>query len=119
MNPVILQIETPVHGRVLVRPSSGPVAEGLLVGFHGYGENAAVQLERLIGIEGTAGWTVASVQGLNRFYRGRSEETVASWMTREDRELAIAANLAYVARALQEVREYRVLTGESCAEGDR
>lgn len=116
---MILQVETPVHGRVLLRPASGPMPEGLLVGFHGYAENAAIQLERLAGIEGTAGWTLASVQGLNRFYRGRSTETVASWMTREDRELAIAANLVYVNRAIQDVRRFCATGGGDPAEGDR
>src|SRR6185503_13854280 len=39
----------------------------------------------------------------NRFYRSRSEEIVASWMTRQDRELAIADNLAYVAAVIDTV----------------
>ena len=99
-------VETPVHGRVLVRSASGATAAGILVGFHGYGENAAIQLERLIAIPGTDGWILASIQGLNRFYRGRSQDTVASWMTREDRDHAIAANIAYVDRAITTVRDH-------------
>ena len=73
------------------------------MGFHGYKENAAIQLERLEGIPGVSAWTLVSVQGLHRFYLGRTEEVVASWMTREDRDTAIADNLAYVAAALEEV----------------
>jgi dienelactone hydrolase len=89
------------------------------VGFHGYAENAAIQMERLAGLAGAAGWALASVQGLNRFYRGRSEETVASWMTSEDRDLAIAANLHYVDHAIHEVRKYCTAGGEDPDEGDR
>ena len=44
-----------------------------------------------------------SVQGLHRFYRGRTDEVAASWMTREDRDVAILDNLAYVAAALDDV----------------
>ena len=39
---------------------------------------------------------LVSVQGLHRFYQRRTNEVIASWMTRQDRELAIADNLAYV-----------------------
>ena len=88
---------------MLVRPARAAAARGVLVGFHGYKENAATQLERLEGIPGVSAWTLVSVQGLHRFYLGRTEEVVASWMTREDRDTAIADNLAYVAAALDEV----------------
>jgi len=88
---------------MLVRPARAAAARGLLVGFHGYIENAAIQLERLERIPGASAWILVSIQGLHRFYRGRTEEVVASWMTREDRDVAIADNLAYVATALDEV----------------
>ena len=42
-----------------------------------------------------------SVQALHRFYQRRSEDIVASWMTRQDRELAIADNVAYVHRVIE------------------
>ena len=96
------------HGRMLVRPARAAASRGLLVGFHGYMENAAIQLERLVGIPGASAWTVVALQGLHRFYRGRTEEVVASWMTREDRDIAIADNLAYVAAALDEVPRGRI-----------
>jgi predicted esterase len=88
---------------MLVRPARAAAARGVLVGFHGYKENAAIQLKRLEEIPGVSAWTLVSVQGLHRFYLGRTEEVVASWMTREDRDTAIADNLAYVAAALDEV----------------
>ena len=94
-------IETAVHGRYLLRPAAGR-ARGVLVGFHGYGENAAPMLESLREIPGVERWAVASIQGLHPFYR-RSGEVVASWMTRQDRETAIADNIAYVGRAVGEI----------------
>jgi predicted esterase len=99
-----LSIRTTSHGRVLVRRSQQPAATGVLAGFHGYMENAAIQMARLTAIPGSATWTLVSVQGLHRFYRGRSEEVIASWMTREDREDAIADNIEYAAAALETVR---------------
>ena len=50
------------------------------------------ELERLPGLES---WKLVSVEALHPFY-GRSREVVACWMTKQDRELAIAENLAYV-----------------------
>ena len=91
----VVQIETPVHGRVLITPATG-TPRGILLGFHGYAETAEVQLERLAAIPDASAWTLVSIQGLNRFYRGRTQETVASWMTRQDREIAIPDNLCYV-----------------------
>lgn len=96
-------IETAVHGRYVLRPASGPPA-GVLVGFHGYGESAEPHLETLLQIPGVESWTVASIQGLHPFYT-RSGEVVASWMTKLDREVAIADNIAYVRRAVGELLE--------------
>jgi predicted esterase len=94
-------VPTITHGRVLVRPARAAAAGGMLVGFHGYMENAAIQMDRLEAIPGTAAWTLVAIQGLHRFYRGRTDDVVASWMTREDRDDAIADNLAYIAAALE------------------
>lgn len=96
-------IATQTHGRVLIRPARAAAARGVLVGFHGYVENADVQMERLASIPGASSWTLVSVQGLHRFYRGRTEDVVASWMTRQDREAAIADNVEYVDAALESV----------------
>jgi predicted esterase len=85
---------------VLVRRAGAQPSRGVLAGFHGYAENAAIQLARLEEIPGADAWTLVSVQGLHRFYRQRTEDIAASWMTREDRETAIADNMAYVNAAL-------------------
>src|SRR5262245_49043533 len=97
------------HGRYLVAaPADGTsetAARGpLLVGFHGYAEDAELHLERLRAIPGSDRWLMVSIQGLHRFYRGRSRDVVASWMTRQNRDLMIADNLSYVSAVIDEVR---------------
>ncbi len=75
----------------------------MLIGFHGYGEDAETQLERLRAIPGIASWVIVSVQALHRFYERRTNRVVASWMTRQDRESAIADNIAYVQNCIDAV----------------
>ncbi len=89
-------IRAATHGRYLVAPPEGSGPWPLLVGFHGYAEAAEIALERLVAVDPDGAWLRVAVQGLNRFYRRRSNEVIAGWMTRQDRELAIADNLAYV-----------------------
>jgi predicted esterase len=98
--PELHVIETATHGRVLVRRARTRPVRGVLAGFHGYTETAAIQLKRLEALPGADAWTLLSVQGLHRFYRGRTPEIAASWMTHEDRESAIADNVAYVNAAV-------------------
>lgn len=93
------RVTAEVHGRFLVRRGRG---RGVLAGFHGFGETAEVVMEQLLLIPGLEEWTLVSVQALHPFYR-RSGEVVACWMTRQDRELAIEENVAYVRRVLEEV----------------
>lgn len=93
-----LNIATRIHGRVLVREAGD--AALVIAGFHGYMENAEIQMARLEALPGTERATLISVQGLHRFYRGRSEEVVAGWMTRQDREAVIADNIEYADRAI-------------------
>ena len=101
----IRTIETPVHGRFLWEDRG----EGrLLVGFHGYAETADVHLAELHRIEGTSGWSLAAVQALHPFYT-RSGEVVANWMTKVDRELAMADNIEYVRRVLGSLPRPRTL----------
>ena len=88
-------IETTTHGRYLVRPGSSRY----LVGFHGYGQTAEIMLADMEQIPGIGEWTLVSIQALNRFY-GRNEEVAACWMTRQDREEAIADNILYVQRVM-------------------
>ncbi len=90
-----------VHGRYLTsRPGAAPV--GLLVGFHGQGETAAIEMAHLSAIAAGRPWMLVSVQGLNRYYT-RKGDVVAAWMTREDRALVIEDNIAYVGSVVAEV----------------
>jgi predicted esterase len=91
------------HGRYLVRLPSVNGPWPMLVGFHGYRENAATHMAALERIPGSEAWLIAAVQGLHRFYT-KGGDVVASWMTSEDRELAIADNIAYARAAVDAIR---------------
>jgi predicted esterase len=95
----VVHVPARVHGRVVVRdaPFDGKRSR-LLLAFHGYAQRAEAMIETLAPVPGIEHWTIASIQALHAFY-GRGGDVVASWMTREDRELAIAENVAYVDEA--------------------
>jgi predicted esterase len=100
--PVVRAIQIPIHGRYCVRPPTGAPA-GLLVGCHGYAQQAegfAADLEMIPGVDR---WLLVSIQGLHRFYT-RTGDVVASWMTSQDRELMIADNVTYVREVVARVR---------------
>jgi predicted esterase len=95
-----VQIETPTHGRVLIEEAADGTPSHLLVAFHGYGENAEDVLEQARTIPGISSWRIAAVQALHRFYRRDHRKVIANWMTRQDRDAAIADNVEYVNRAV-------------------
>lgn len=95
-------LATAVHGRYLLR--RGRPAAPLLLGFHGYGETADAHFAQLVQVPGLEAWTLCAVQALHPFYDRRTNQVVASWMTKQDRELAIADNLAYVGGVAAAVR---------------
>lgn len=90
-------IETPVHGRYL-HVTRDP--RRLVFGFHGYGETAEAHLGELERIPGIKEWSIAAVQALHPFYVRSTQEVVASWMTKLDRDAAIADNIEYVRRVV-------------------
>ena len=96
-------IKTSIHGRYLVVAPEQATPAPMLVGFHGYAEDAETQLERLRAIPESCQWLCVSIQALHRFYRSRTDKVVASWMTRQDREAAITDNIAYVEACLTEI----------------
>lgn len=102
-----------VHGRYLHEQRS---TARLLVGFHGYAEIAEWNLEELQRIPGVEDWSVVAVQALHPFYT-RRREVVASWMTRLDRDLAIADNVAYVRAVLSELPSPRTLVFAGFSQG--
>jgi len=107
-------IAATVHGRYLVR--DGP-PERLIAGFHGYAEDAERHMKDLLRIDGIDQWTVVAVQALHPFYAGRTEKVVASWMTRLDRDLAIADNIAYVRSVLAEFPRARTIVFAGFSQG--
>jgi predicted esterase len=101
--PIERSIAVATHGRFVVVPPevSGPAP--ILAGFHGYAEDAQIQLARLGGLPGSDRCLVVSIQGLHSFYNRRTNEVVASWMTKQNRAEAIADNIAYVKTCLDAV----------------
>ncbi len=99
----VRSIATATHGRYLLRRPAEPPAL-LLVGFHGYRENATRHLAELERIPGAEAWALLAVDALHAFYAGSTGEVLRGWMTRELREEAIADNVAYVRRILDIVR---------------
>src|SRR6188474_2355549 len=106
-------LETAVHGRYLYEDRG---EERLLVGFHGYAETAEIHLAELEKLPGIERWSVASIQALHPFYT-RSGSIVASWMTKLDRELAVADNIAYVRRVLASLPAPRTLVFVGFSQG--
>ncbi len=109
----IANVPATVHGRYLYE-DRGP--ERLLVGFHGYAETADVNFAELQKLPGIERWSVVSIQALHPFYT-RTGEVVANWMTKLDRELAIADNLAYVANVLAQLPAPRQLVFTGFSQG--
>jgi predicted esterase len=91
-------------GAYLVRGSESGQPAPLLVGFHGYGGSAEGCLEDLERIPGSEDLVIAAVQALHRFYDRKHDAVVGSWMTRLDREQAIADNERYVASVVAALR---------------
>ena len=108
--PSLATIEARTHGRYLVRVPRIAGPWPLLGGFHVYAENAGDHMDALQAIPGTETWLLVSIQALHPFYT-RKDRVVGSWMTRDERELAIADNIDYVGRVLTRVRaEYQTST---------
>lgn len=97
------EIPAQVHGRYLIEAPAEPRGCPLVVGFHGYGENAERHLEELRRLPGASRRVLCAVQALHPFYN-RTGEVIASWMTRLQRERAIQDNLRYVASVVAEVK---------------
>jgi predicted esterase len=100
----VQQIATLVHGTYLVEPPEPIAGAPLLVGFHGYGENAAIHLAELARIPGASRFLLCSVQALHPFYN-KAGEVVASWMTRHDRLRAIEDNVRYAAAVVARLQQ--------------
>ena len=102
-NPTVRTLEARTLGQYLVSPPSTAGPAPLLVGFHGYGENAERHLQALRRLPGATQWLLVSVDALHRFYDSKHNAVVGSWMTRQNRDSAIADNLAYVGSVIEAV----------------
>ncbi len=91
------------HYRIRIPEGDGP--HPLLIGFHGYAQNAEEHLEDLLKIPGTEDWAICAAQGLHLFYRRIDRVVGASWMTRFGRDEAIVDNLGYVSRLVATLRD--------------
>ena len=98
-------VATTVHGRYLFRDRG----QRLLAGFHGYAETADIHVAQLDQIPGVEAWSIAAIQALHPFYTRNDQAVVASWMTRMDREHAIADNIDYIRTVLGEIGNRRPL----------
>lgn len=114
--PDVRTIAVTTHGRYLVEAPAGAGPWPVLLGFHGYAETAGVQLGHLTRLDPAGAWLRVSVQGLHRFYT-RQQDVVASWMTREDRDLALADNIAYAEAVRAAVGASYATTGGFVAVG--
>lgn len=102
----IRNIAATVHGRYLYDRRG---EDRLLIGFHGYAETAEVNMAELQKIPGIGEWSLVSIQALHPFYIRGDSVIAASWMTRQDRDLAIADNLAYVRSVIAALPPSRAL----------
>lgn len=100
--PLVRQAAAAVHGRFVVRPAAEGNTAHWLVGFHGQAQSAEEFMSSLEMVRPGRAWLVASVQGLHRHYT-RGGRIVATWMTSQDRERAIADNVAWVNAALDAI----------------
>jgi predicted esterase len=95
-----LDVETSIHGRVLIEDAVVSPSAGWVIGCHGYGQAAEDILGELRRLNADGRWSLAAPQALHRFYTRGDERVVASWMTRQDRKLAVADNVEYCNRLL-------------------
>lgn len=99
--PLLRHAPATFHGRFLVDVPPAPAQPNCwLVGFHGYAQSAQIFLPSLTQAPRSNAWLVTAVQAPHPFYTRGDRSIVANWMTREDRELAIADNIGYVDNVL-------------------
>jgi len=97
------EIAALVHGRYLLEIPPEPEGRPLVVGFHGYGENAEKSLDELRRLPGASRWVLCAVQALHPFYN-RTGDVIASWMTRQLRERAVVDNIRYASSVVTEIK---------------
>ncbi|RMG68671.1 MAG: phospholipase [Bacteroidetes bacterium] len=96
METHLMHIETRRTARVALAGHPGPHIRDVWILLHGYRQLAASFLAKCAPLAGADQLLVAP-EGLSRFYLDETYGRVgASWMTREDREVEIADQVAYL-----------------------
>ena len=105
MNPFeIRHIQTSVQGRYLVQKAPGSSPCPMVIGFHGYGENAEVHLDRMQHLKGGENWYCVSIQALHPFYLGKGKMG-ANWLTSQDRDFRIKENVEYINKVISNIKK--------------
>ena len=110
------RVSITVSGRYLVDLPGGAGPFPLLAGFHSYGQTAEDGMVLLRSIPGSEGWIRCAVEALHPFMNAKGEPG-SSWMTRRDRDLRIAENVAYVDAVIAEVRAAYPASNKSVLHG--
>lgn len=98
-----LKITTPTTGRFFLLGEENPEVKAVWVVFHGYGQSAADFIRNFADLEDEHTIVVAP-EGLHRFYPKSSRgEVGASWMTKEERDDDIRANILYLNQILHQL----------------
>ena len=99
-------IPTEVQGTYILESNvEGNAAEWLVIGFHGFGELAEKQMERMQLAEWSQPTLLCSIQALHPMYN-KDGSPGASWMTFLDRELVIRDNLTYIRRIIADLGKH-------------
>ncbi len=94
---LVRHIAATVHGRYLVKePRRSSSGTRLMVGFHGYAENAEDQMARMERVAAGDVWLLCSIQALHPFYTRADGRIVAGWLTALDLPTAVHDNLQYI-----------------------
>ncbi len=110
MSAIINHIKTTINGRYVSELPAGKGPYPLLVGFHGFGQEAEAAMAMLKSIPGSESWLYCSIEALHTFYTGKWEYG-NSWMTKKDREFRIQENIEYINRVVDQLYQDHNLTG--------
>ena len=93
---MVFNISTQINGKYLIESNtSDNKFDWLIVGFHGFGELAEKQMERMLLVESLENCLYCSIQALHPIYN-KDGSNGSSWMTPLNREMSIKDNLNYI-----------------------
>jgi len=125
MNPETFHLQVTRTARYFMLGDKKLQPHTLIMVLHGYGMQASEFIKQFESVVKPGVWVVAP-EGLSRFYKkGFSGDVVASWMTRDDRQLEIDDYVSYLDALHQHLSKgielKTVLLGfsQGCATGSR